>query len=73
MDNCPEMRDLVIFLCETWDEIDGWAYKYMDGNALNKYPVIQGTKNQGNLRKIGELPYNPENIKKAVDFLLKGE
>ena len=65
----PEVLDLVRFMCATWADIDKWAYENMDGGALMKYPVIQGTRNQINLRRIGEQAYDTANIKKAVKWL----
>lgn len=66
----PEMLDLVRFMCATWTDIDKWAYEYAGGDALMKYPVIQGTRNQINLHRIGEQDYDNANIHKAVKWLL---
>jgi len=66
----PEVIDLVRFMCATWTDIDKWAYANADGDALMKYPVIQGTRNQINLQRIGEQEYNAANIHKAVKWLL---
>lgn len=65
-----EVLDLVRFLAATWDEIDNWAYADCGGAALASYPVIQGTRNQINLRRIGVQTHDPKNIHKAVDWLL---
>ena len=67
----PEVLDLVRFMCATWTDIDKWAYEHMDGDALIKYPVIQGTRNQINLQRIGEQQYTTENIHKAVKWLME--
>jgi len=66
----PEVLDLVRFMCATWSEIDKWAYANADGDALMKYPVIQGTRNQINLQRIGEQKHNTANIRQAVKWLL---
>jgi len=66
-----EVLDLVRFLAETWVEVDRFVYKHCDGDALMEYPVVQGTRNQINLQRIGEQGYSKENIRKAVDWLLK--
>lgn len=65
-----EMLDLVRFLAETWDAIDQFVYQHCDGEALMKYPVIQGTRNQMNLRAIGKQPYEPKRLKRAAEWLL---
>jgi hypothetical protein len=66
----PEMVDLVRFLAATWDDIDRFVYEHCDAEALAQYPVIQGTRNQFNIRRIGMQEYKPENVRKAVDWLL---
>ena len=65
-----EMLDLVRFLAETWDAIDQFVYQHCDRESLMKYPVVQGTRNQTNLRKIGKQPYETKRLKRAVDWLL---
>lgn len=67
-----EVLDLVRFLAETWVEIDKWAYQH-GGEGLIQYPVVQGTRNQIDLASIGQQPYNKENIRKAVDWMLRIE
>jgi hypothetical protein len=64
-----EMLDLVRFMCETWSEIDNWAYETAPRNSIVHYPVIQGTENQMKIRSIGEQKYNTSNITKAVEWL----
>lgn len=66
-----EVLDLVRFMCATWESIDKWAYKNMPSDALMKYPVIQGTRNQLNLSRIGEQAHDTANIAKAVEWMLK--
>ena len=65
----PEVLDLVRFLAATWVEIDKWAYRHCSGEALMKYPVIQGTMNQIRLHRIGEQPLNKANVGKAVAWM----
>ena len=67
-----EVLDLVRFLSQTWVAIDGFVYNHCDSNALIKYPVIQGTRNQMNLRKISEQPYDAGKLRTAVEWMLKG-
>jgi hypothetical protein len=63
-----EILDLVRFMCQTWDEVDKFVYKNCEG-ALDKYPVIQGTSNQINITNIGKQQYNPNNLRKAVEWM----
>lgn len=67
----PEALDLIRFLCATWTEIYRWAYANADGDALCKYPVIQGTRNQLDLQRIGEQAHDTANIRKAVKWMLE--
>lgn len=69
----PEVLDLIRFLCATWSEVDQWAYENVDGDALGKYPVIQGTGNQINLQRIGAQTHDTENVNKAVKWMLECE
>ena len=67
----PEILDLVRFMCATWSAIDKWAYAHCNcSDALIKYPVVQGTRNQLNLSRIGEQPFRTTNIRKAVEWML---
>lgn len=65
-----EVLDLVRFMAKTWAEVDKFVYENCTGDALMKYPVIQGTRNQMDLTKIGEQPINKENLHKAVQWML---
>ncbi len=67
-----EVIDFARFLAKTWNEIDVWAYKHCDGEALMHYPVIQGTSNQVKLRRIAEQPYDQKNLAVAIDWLTSG-
>jgi hypothetical protein len=64
-----EVLDLVRFMCATWAEIDRWAYKHCDSDALALYPVIQGTANQLALTRIGEEHHTQANVRKAVEWM----
>lgn len=65
----PELLDLVRFMCATWAKIDAWAYEHCDGDALMRYPVVQGTSNQIRLQRIGEQPYDAANLHRAVEWM----
>lgn len=63
--------DLTIFMCNTWAKIDTFVYEHCDGSQIMQYPVIQGTKNQINLDKIGKMQYDNKKIHDAVNWLLE--
>lgn len=65
-----EVLELVRFLAETWTDIDKFVYENCTGEQLMKYPVVQGTHNQINLKRISEQPYNKESLHKAVAWML---
>ena len=65
-----EVLDLVRFMCSSWSDIDAWAYEHAGVDALCKYPVIQGTRNQIDLKRIGEQRFDGANIRKAVNWML---
>ena len=79
-DECPhttpqpqvpeEVLDLARFMCAAWDEVDKWAYRHCDGDTLVKYPVMQGTRNQLNLRRIGEQPYDLKRVGVTVKWMI---
>ena len=58
------LRSLAVFMCETWTAIDHWVYE--DIGNLSTYPVIQGSANQGKLRRFGEQKYNKDLIPEAL-------
>lgn len=66
----PEVLDLLIFMCNTWDTIDSFVYEHLaQEDAIMNYPVIQGAANQMALRQIGKLPYDKTNLGKAVQWM----
>ncbi|MFT6550487.1 MAG: hypothetical protein ACJA1I_000515 [Zhongshania marina] len=66
----PEVLDVVRFLANTWVAVDAFVYQHCDGEALMHYPVVQGIRNQLNLKKIGEQQYDPARLKAGVEWLL---
>lgn len=66
-----QLKDLARFLAENWVEVDKFVYSNCPVYNMDKYPVIQGTRNQLDLSKIGSQEYKTENIRKAVDLLLE--
>jgi len=70
-EDIKNLKSLIVFLAETWSEIDDFIYKNCDGETLCKYPVIQGTKNQLNLRTIGGLGgHNNNKIQCGIQYVL---
>lgn len=65
------VADLARFLANTWEAIDRFVYANIDVDAIDKYPVIQGTSNQINLAKIGTQKYSNANLYLAIAYLLK--
>ena len=65
----PEVLDLLRFMCATWSKIDRFVYQHCDCDALEHYPVIQGTRNQIQLQRIGEQPHDTANISKAAEWM----
>ena len=80
MDKIKEelLKDLVRFLANQWVVMDRARYEAARMNSIEearhhllmKVPVIQGTRNQMDLKKIGEQEFKSENLRKAVDLLL---
>lgn len=68
-----EMMDLVRFLANTWASVDQFVYDHCDGEALLKYPVVQGTKNQIYLKRIGQQPFVAQHVARAVEWILRSE
>ena len=75
-----DLLALVAFLCSYITEVDVLRYKVyswkQDQGDLREYligqwPVIQGTRNQMNLDKIGKLPWESKDIAAAVDSIIK--
>jgi len=65
-----EVMDLVRFMCSVWSKVDEWAYANCSGDALAKYPVIQGTRNQMLLRSIANQNYDSKNVATAAIWML---
>jgi len=64
-----EVLDLLRFMCAVWTDIDKWAYEHCDVESLMHYPIVQGIRNKIKLQRIGEQPYDTQNISKAVEWL----
>lgn len=71
------IRDLAIFLAKAhmeWHNLRGEAMSLSPDECqeflIMKFPMIQGTRNQFDLEKVGALPHDTKNIRKAVDLLL---
>ena len=71
---------LVAFLCGYFTKIDELRYKVYswkpnDGDLreylIGQWPVVQGTRNQMNLDKIGKLPWESKDVAAAVDSIIK--
>ena len=77
---CTELLSLVSFLCGYISKLDQlrykiYAWKPKDGDLheylIGKWPIIQGTRNQMDLDKIGKLQWTSKDVATAVNFVLK--
>ena len=73
-----ELKDLVRFLARLWLDIDKLKYEALSlpdneikDFIVGQWPVVQGTRNQINLAKIGKQPHESKNIAKAVKAMLE--
>jgi len=69
------LKALIIFLASTYTAIDDFVYKHCDVDALVHYPVVQGTRNQMDIRTIGtmEKDVNKKAIRNGVEYMLRQE
>jgi hypothetical protein len=70
-----EVLDLLRFMCQTWAKIDGWATEELYhipecGDALMRYPVIQGSRVQRDLKAIGQQTYDVDRLYTAMQWML---
>ena len=66
-----EAIDLIIFLAGAWDSANDFIMKHCTGvDAIGEYPIVQGTKNQLDLKTIGQQQYDQKNVRAAVDSIL---
>lgn len=78
--NSTDLLALVCFLAKVHKQVDQLRYKVYswkeeeDGNLrdylVGQWPVIQGTKNQFDIEKIGEMEFDHTRTRKAVDAIL---
>ena len=63
--------DLTRFMCETWTEIDKFVYKNCQN--LELYPLIQGSKTQSTIRKIGKQKFNPFAVGAGIQAMIEAQ
>lgn len=68
-----EIIDLVRFLAKALCEAETFVYENCDGESLCKFPFIQGTRNQMDLKEIGSYPISNENLRRAMRWLIVNE
>ena len=75
-----ELLALAAFLCSYITELDALRYKVYSWKPeqgdlreylIGQWPVIQGTRNQMNIDKIGTLPWESKDVAAAVDSIIK--
>lgn len=73
LEDLEHLEHLVRFLARAWMDAEALIYEHAPGDALAKYPVIQGTRNQFNLMKVGRQPYDTGRLHAAVRRMLGDE
>jgi len=68
-----DVEHLARFLALAWWQADNWVVNHFTAENCGGYPMVQGTKNQNDLRKLAANPYHNEHVRRAVDFLLDRE
>jgi hypothetical protein len=63
-----DLQHLIRFMCGTWVAIDEWASMFSE--AMDTYPMIQGTRNQMNLREIAAQSYDKRRVAFGVQLML---
>ena len=63
--------DLTRFMCETWNEIDKFVYKNCQN--LELYPLIQESKTQSAIRKIGKQKFNPFTVGAGIQAMIEAQ
>jgi hypothetical protein len=63
-----DLQHLIRFMCRTWVAIDEWASMFSE--AMDTYPMIQGTRNQMNLREIAAQSYDKKRVALGVQLML---
>jgi hypothetical protein len=63
-----DLQHLIRFMCRTWVAIDEWASMFSE--AMDTYPMIQGTRNQMNLREIAAQSYDIRRVAFGVQLML---
>jgi len=79
IEDTEDFKNLAIFMCKTWTDIEAWRGELMKAKTLEemkdimimKYPMIQGTQNQFNLEKVGQLGFDSGRIARAVKKLIE--
>lgn len=69
--DCELVSDLARFLAETWVDVNSFVRANCSGEALTRYPMIQGARNQMNLRQLAGQSYSSNALVPAIDLLLK--
>lgn len=79
VEDTEDFKNLAVFMCETWTDIEDWRAKMMKAQTfaemkdvlIGSYPMIQGTQNQFNLEKVGQLGFDSDRVARAVKKLIE--
>lgn len=73
-----DLLALVVFLAKHYDQLEALRYSLYamtpeecKDAVVMKWPIIQGIKNQINLKRIGEMEYNSKAVGRAVAAILE--
>jgi hypothetical protein len=82
-ENLPEVAShdllaLACFLAKYQDDLNDLRYKWIAMSAedcksavIGQWPIIQGTTNQINLKRVGEIPYESPQVSRAIKAILE--
>jgi hypothetical protein len=73
------LRNTAIFLAKLWSDLDDLRYRVMGMSPegcreaiIMQWPVLQGTRNQMDIRRLGTLPHQPQAIPREVTRAVRG-
>lgn len=73
-----DLLALVVFLAKHHDELEALRYSLYamtpeecKDAVVMKWPIVQGTRNQINLKRIGEMDYDSKAVGRAVTAILE--
>jgi hypothetical protein len=75
---CSDLLALVAWLAGYQEHLNSLRYDWIAmipeecrASVILKWPLVQGTRNQINLKSIGDMPWTSEQVSRAVDQIIK--